>query len=692
MRLFLVSFVLLFTELVLIRWIPANVTYVGFFANFLLIGSFLGIGTGLLLGRRFNGDQWGRFPIGPFLPLLFLVALVVMRAQLNVQLRSSNEIFFGLAENRTAADINFLVLPLVVGLTTVLMATLALPLGSLLRAMPPLRAYTLDILGSLGGIGLFTLLSALSTPPPVWFAFLGALLAFLALGRGVNAWGALSVTLLVGTAIVAAPRLPAGVYEYWSPYYRITQFTHVDGTTVQALSVNGIPHQAIWDLRDPRKELFYEQVYEWLPARTFDEVLVVGAGNGVDVATALSHGAKHVDAVEIDPRIAEIGREFNPQQPYSDPRVSVHINDGRNFIATTKTQYDLVVFALPDSLTLVSTTANIRLETFLFTEEAFAAVRDRLSPSGVFVLYNYYRQPWLLDRLSGMLNDAFGVTPIVRGYRDVSATFAVGPGVANRAAIAGEWTTLAPDPDFRPATDDWPFLYLREPAIAPYYVAALVVIFLFGLVLIGGASRLTRTPIRRFSPHFFILGAAFLLLETRSIVTFSLLFGSTWLTNAMAFSAILLSVLASILFNSRFRLRSMRPFYLLLFALLLLDFLLPPEKLLIDPPILRYVLASILAVAPVFCANTIFTASFRDTRMADMSFASNLLGAVAGGALEYLSLLFGQGVLYLVGGGLYALAWLFSTRIRVLADVDLESSEGEPGELDLAVQPLLGGT
>ena len=50
-RLFLTSATLLFVELLLIRWIPANVTYIGFFTNFLLMASFLGIGLGILLGR-----------------------------------------------------------------------------------------------------------------------------------------------------------------------------------------------------------------------------------------------------------------------------------------------------------------------------------------------------------------------------------------------------------------------------------------------------------------------------------------------------------------------------------------------------------------------------------------------------------------------------------------------------------------
>ncbi|HEX2221618.1 MAG TPA: hypothetical protein VHK06_03765, partial [Candidatus Limnocylindria bacterium] len=116
-RLFLTSAVILFVELLLIRWIPANVIYIGFFSNFLLMASFLGIGVGILLGRR-----GGRPLISPFPILLLLVVLLVYRAQLNVQIESQDEIFFGLAEN-TSADVNFLVLPLVIVLVTALMAS-----------------------------------------------------------------------------------------------------------------------------------------------------------------------------------------------------------------------------------------------------------------------------------------------------------------------------------------------------------------------------------------------------------------------------------------------------------------------------------------------------------------------------------------------------------------------------------------
>ena len=72
--------------------------------------------------------------------------------------------------------------------------------------------------------------------------------------------------------------------------------------------------------------------------------------------------------------------------------------------------------------------------------------------------------------------------------------------------------------------------------------------------------------------------------------------------------------------------------------------------------------------APIAFANLIFAHSFRDTVMADLSFASNLLGAMVGGALEYVALLTGYQALLLVVAGLYGLAYAFARRWRVLGD------------------------
>ncbi len=125
-----------------------------------------------------------------------------------------------------------------------------------------------------------------------------------------------------------------------------------------------------------------------------------------------------------------IGRDFHPDDVYADPRLLFDINDGRAFINATDQDYDLIVYALMDSLTLASSTPGLRLESFLFTEEAFSQARDHLTDGGVFVMYNLYREPWLVTRLGAMLESQFGHAPLLRLIGEAEAVLAAGPAVA----------------------------------------------------------------------------------------------------------------------------------------------------------------------------------------------------------------------------------------------------------------------
>ena len=162
----------------------------------------------------------------------------------------------------------------------------------------------------------------------------------------------------------------------------------------------------------------------------------------------------------------------------------------------------------------------------------------------------------------------------------------------------------------------------------------------------------------------FFLGAAFMLLETKSLVSFALLFGSTWLVNSLVFFAILASVLLAILFNARFKVTRVGPLYVALFAILALNYIVPLQSLLaIEAPVLRYTLASLLTFAPIFLANIVFSRSFRDAEAADIAFASNLLGVMVGGMFEYVALATGYRSLLLLVLAFYALAFVLWRRL-----------------------------
>ena len=295
----------------------------------------------------------------------------------------------------------------------------------------------------------------------------------------------------------------------------------------------------------------------------------------------------------------------------------------------------------------------------------------------------------------GELETTFGGPPIVKLYpheRASAASLAAGPAITALAGGSPPGGLVDAIPGAadapRPATDDWPFLYLLAPGLPSHYFIALGLILAWAIVMITRAAQRSGTSLRRFSPHFFVLGIAFLLLETRSIVTFSLLFGSTWLVNALVFFAVLASVLLAILVAWRFKIPGPWWLYAALLGSIALAYVLPPASLLIDPPWLRYVAAGALAFAPVFFANLVFSYSFRDTRTADMAFASNLFGAMVGGAIEYVALITGYQALLLVVAGLYVAAYVLAERVRVLADVELATGP-EAGPIAEAPAPAV---
>jgi SAM-dependent methyltransferase len=264
-------------------------------------------------------------------------------------------------------------------------------MGRAFDAIPDrVRAYTIDVLGSLTGIAAFFLMSAFELPPTVWFVPILLLMLYFAGWRKPVQVAAAAVTYaLVG---LSAHLLTAqGSQIFWSPYYKVSY-----DPDYRIISTNDIGHQNMVAVGQTGPAyLLPHFLNRDAGGAPFGEVMIIGAGSGNDVAAALRAGAKRVDAVEIDPRINRLGREHHPERPYADPRVTVHLDDGRSFTRGTDRKYDLAVYALVDSLVLHSGYSSVRLENFLFTREAFEDVKRTLKPDGVFAMYNYYRQGWL---------------------------------------------------------------------------------------------------------------------------------------------------------------------------------------------------------------------------------------------------------------------------------------------------------
>jgi SAM-dependent methyltransferase len=648
LRLGLLSFLMLFVELALIRWTGSNIVYLSYFSNFVLLGSFLGIGIGFLRGR----SQTNLFRWGPL--ALVLLVLFVLYFPVTIDRSGSQVIYFG-SFVRTGLP-TWITLPVIFIVVAIVTGTIAEGVARTFVLFEPLDAYRLDILGSIGGIIAFSAISFLGLPPIAWGSVVAALFIVL-LGRRITLLALVALVLLVVLLGLESLQRDAS----WSPYYKIT--LHQGSHHSYDLSVNGVPHQSIESTAVRRqREPIYFVPYKRINNEPLHNVLVIGAGGGTDVAIALKEGAEHVDAVEIDPRIYELGKELNPDHPYQDPRVSVHIDDGRAFLEQTTTRYNLILFALPDSLTLVSGQSALRLESYLFTAEAMRAAKEHLKPNGVFAMYNYYRQRWLLDRYANTLAQTYGEAPCVDTVGITGALALLTESLrAGSISCPHRWVAST-HPVPAPATDNRPFPYLRTPSIPTFYVLSIVLILIASLLLIRTAGG----PLSQMSPYLdlFFMGCAFLLLETKSVVQFALLFGTTWFVNALVFTGILVAILVAVEVGRRMTTTNFRLLYALLFIALIIGYLIPQESLLHLSFVMRFLAAVVVAFTPIFLANLIFAHRFREVSSSTVAFGANLLGAMVGGTLEYASLIVGFRALLFVVAGLYLLAFTFQSRVR----------------------------
>lgn len=722
--LFLVSFLILFFELACIRWFGSTVVFLTFFTNLVLIACFLGMSIGALAAsRRTHFIRWV-IPLGLITVLLAVGTFALYQRWGGVTIDVGSQvspqmIYFG-TEYRPKDPSQFVVpLEAVAGTFFVLIALMFVGLGQVMGRLfdvIPNRvgAYTINILGSLVGIGAFGLCSWLWTTPHLWFALSLAMVLYFA-----RPWSMLQaigpIAILVVIALSASGAGERGQVA-WSSYYKIRYVPQTG-----EIDTNNISHQQMLDVTQTGAAYSLPHLLNRdAGGDPFRRALIIGAGSGNDVAAAVEHGVGTVDAVEIDRMINEIGKADHPNRPFSDEaRAKLWWNDGRAFLKQAEQdpdkRYDLAIYALVDSLVLHSGYSSLRLESFLFTEEAFGDVKTVLEPGGVFAMYNYYRQGWVVGRLAKMAQKVFGIEPIVislpyqsnitpadnqanhitfllvsngpseklesiRAKLAESGNFWVhenpqhnaetnGYQAEPPAATAhGQWQKIAAadvatDQITRLPTDDWPFLYLRDRTV-PWQPGVTGIITIAGLSLV---LLLAFAPVRRIRPsgRMFFLGAGFMLLETKGVVHMALLFGSTWVVNSVVFAAILLMILAANLFVLAFKPDKLLGWYIALIAALVVNAVVPMSWFLEFEPLTRTLLSCGVVFVPVFFAAVIFATSFRDSTQPDVDIGSNIAGVIVGGLSEYLSMVLGFKLLLVVAIVYYLLSALFRRSMRM---------------------------
>ena len=676
------AFASLALELAIIRWQGTVWGIFAFYKNFGLLSCFAGLGLGYALARR------DRIPMLLCIPLLAVQVLVLvalrhgMPSELLSSLRAipiAEQLNMGFKASTAAPH---LIAVYVFLCATMLLTALAfIPVGQvcgrLLERTTSLKAYGWNLAGSILGTVMMMALSLLWTPPTLWFIPCFAILLLIQIfDRRVIAAG--SVAALIAIAVLNWP-VSFLLERVYSPYQLLERGRDNHGLTtiiaaghyyqrINDLSTNAV---AAYPDRKPIRD-YYEMPYRIHPGA--QRVAVVGAGTGNDVAAALRRNASHVDAIEIDPAIMQLGAYYHPEKPYDDERVTRIVNDARTFLRGTTNRYDLIVYGLLDSHALLSHASSVRLDSFVYTVEGLRDARSRLAEGGIVSLSFCVLSPEIGRKIYLMMESAFDGRPplcVHAGYdgsvvflQSKEGTLALDPqalGETGFSDVTSEYADLHLLADI--STDDWPFFYM------PHRIYPVTYVWMMGLILFISVllfwSFIKERP-RLSHAAFFFMGAGFMLVETKAITELGLMFGNTWHVIGIVILAVLsMAYLANlVVMKFGFR-RASAPLILLLFSLGAGLALAKSGGMPATP--LGQLAAVAVLTAPMFFSGIAFSSLLAGSGDIAGALAMNLLGAMCGGLLEYNSMYFGFQFLYWIAMALYGMALvsnLFARRVQ----------------------------
>lgn len=715
--LFLVSFLLLFLELALIRWVSTEVRIFAYFSNMVLLACFLGLGLGCYFTNKPS-----RLYLSPFfLSLLILLVhlpIKIHAGEFSYHLFSDIPVFLAafhdtVIHHQWTSQHLLLMQGLGMAATLTLFFVILfifLPIGQVMGSLfdehdKILAAYSVNIMASLIGVWAFSAASFFYAPPWMWFGL--AMMCTVVLSWMIHtiSWKDFltgGMCLAVVLLCIMLPDLKAnGIKTLWTPYQKISVYplkpfdTNLDPfkerlDTGYAMNVNNVGFMELLNLSDRFRSSYpkyFSTVSHYTPHKIKElalydfpyyvksnpeKVLLFGAGAGNDAAAALRHGAKDVTAVEIDPGIYHSGLEYHPEKPYQDPRLKIVIDDARSFIKKTQGKYDVIAFGLLDAHAQSSTMNNMRMDHYVYTLESFQEVKKHLKNDGVLVVSFFVLRPWIGARIAGLVKEALGTEPVVisfsrnhSGLHQILILASVQPqriwGLLGKSSVQSNFVLdywVHYNLKVKATTDDWPYLYLeknRLPTMNICFIAILIMMLLISIKFILPKKE-------KVNWHFFFLGAAFLLMEFQNINKTALLFGSTWIVNAINISAILLLILLANLFLMKREKVNIKIVYGGLLGSLLAIYCIPLNTFNIFPPVLKMMLAGLLLNLPIFFAGIIFGHSFRGTPHKNTAYGSNIIGAVVGGLLESCSIIFGIRALTLLAIALYGMSLVFKQK------------------------------
>lgn len=687
-RLALVSLLGLFLEMMMIRWISSEIRIFAYFKNFVLVATFLGFGLGCYLCRRRINFLALLIPVAAFTMMLALPhnAIREIFAGLPDLLGSSSEVQIWGVPAHPASWFGMSMALLTIVPLFALVAVTFIPIGQLVgRYLEESRngvlGYTINILASLAGIALYTLLCFIDQPPATWFVFATVMLVVITWKVPRIRWASLAVFGICSALLLVNPA--PGSKVFWSPYQKLTLSAKYEGDipVMYNLSTNDSWYQHVVNLSpafvashphdfvDGARWNPYNVPYHF--ASKPDSVLVLGAGTGNDVAAALRNGAGRVVGVEIDPLIRQLGRDLHFEHPYQSPRAHIVLNDARSYIQNSQDKFDLIVFSLLDSHTTSSYFTNIRIDNYVYTKEAMEQAKRLLKPDGLFIVKFWTESPWISRRLYNLVEGTFGTAPL--NFMSAQETFGSGghfyvSGNQQRLAAAMQdpevrafvesHHAVLSGPETRATTDDWPYFYQQAPGLPLSVIlvsGAVVLVFAWFFRQVGEHGS-------GFQWHFFFLGAGFMLLEAQIVSKMALLFGTTWVVNSIVIAGLLVLIVAANMVHRFVPKIPTSLAYAGLFVTMIVGYMVPLERFFFSSLLLKAVSSTLVLCSPVFFAGIIFVSSFERAGFQGRALGANLFGSLAGGLLESLSMWFGLKSLLVVAALLYLASALTKTK------------------------------
>ena len=607
----------LFIELSIIRIHSSYFQLFAYFKNLSLLSCFLGLGIGYSFSKiKFYSLNW-TFPI-----IILQISFMYLLKDTPVTQFFQNPIseIWNMGQAPAIGFLHIILIYFFISVIFLLNAVAFVPLGHLVAKLmyncDTLKAYSYDLLGAIFGIVLFTALSFTWTGPIVWLIIAFTFLIYFQHNLNFNIkFNSLFLILLVLCFNIFSNPSKMDLH---SPYQNVSvSFTQNEATPVIVQSNN------LW-LQTPinlSNKFYQDKNITWhnlytIPYNTtgknFKKILIVGSGTGNDVATALRDTNAIIDAVEIDPLVADLGIKFHPEQPYSNKRVTLTINDARNFIKETNKQYDLIVYSLLDSHASLSSKGGVRLDSYVYTVESFFEAKKKINEDGMLFLSFAISTEEMGNKIYKMLKLNFDLDPIILTnsnsakkdvFKEGIYAFLVSNKKVNLDLSNTSYftTNLFKDKKFYDdvdiSTDDWPFFYMSYRIYPLSYTILITVIFIISLVFL---KKHTKMSYKKFSFTSFFLGVGFMLMETKGITELAKIYGSTWIVVSVVITTILLmAYLANLLIIKKIKI-SVNKIYFLLIASLFISYLATFIDFYNYPTLLLRFVVPILLTFPVF--------------------------------------------------------------------------------------------